>query len=978
MNYEITENIEISAYEAMLTFDENVRQYANNENFNITIYDLYSNTSKTITRSEFPDYGITDIGGDIADRAKNSFYEHGGLLMYFDSENKFYIKQLLSCKDPINEETGYHSSKITLYFDEDKSVEFNTILLPKIVRSPYLVQVESSAPDPVLPEPNKRQEFDYDVPVDPAKLNRITTDYNAGDPDGIYVNTYNADPTQNVPCYYSTLSAFTDTTFNTGDPVILGSVSSYLYDETTNESYPITVTSADSSASVRIPFADNYYTELVYYEYKQYLSADDDKLHKNKLVFDMNINGQPAPEVLENLIISITTNPASTVLDKDNPTGTMHVTIYNPNINFRSEEWKPVVTITPGYTTTEQIYSEDDGTLTFDINDINFGNVQEKEVDNNNFLLETIPIEISASLTVPHQPCTATTTTTWKYKKCQISPVTIEILTFEPSDPAGVLVNDQTGTLVYKVYNPNTEFNITGEESDTKYEMASSGNWESNSPEHQVIASNTITVTYTGITVNDTAQLIFSTYVVGSNDDWNAAAIAEKTRASASPVNYRHNSIILQPLVVNFSIYVPDGDENDIHWITNDRDDSDYPPVGSVIAEVYNPNEDYRDLEHIIIERTKDPRNSDISYNFSQYTSRGIVQILYNNIALNREENDTWAELGAYLNYSDIQGYPQEQVKTDTYGSGTSQHWQYKVILPDIHPYEYLAGYSLYSLSNLTLDGGKIGSKDLACKNLTIKNGAEVVSNIAVASGCSVTVEGANNVIHGTLSAEALTAYNPATFEQPIYIEKSIYLDNNNVSLAYTGENCNINLINGSTINNRATWVNPSYPDLPPISAEEFTPGSEIIEVNGSHTFGVDGDRTSGYYERLKALNNANITFYPGKYFFDDITIGENVQFNIKNGVSTESDDKSVMIYTNAFGAGNNFHAIQDSEGPFDFRIYYGGTATATFDTLGSSMAGTIIAPSGTIKFNNYFTWVGHVWAQEVILANHASIDNNV
>jgi len=41
-------------------------------------------------------------------------------------------------------------------------------------------------------------------------------------------------------------------------------------------------------------------------------------------------------------------------------------------------------------------------------------------------------------------------------------------------------------------------------------------------------------------------------------------------------------------------------------------------------------------------------------------------------------------------------------------------------------------------------------------------------------------------------------------------------------------------------------------------------------------------------------------------------------------------------------------------------------------------MAGTIIALSGTIKFNNYFTWVCHVWAQEVILVNHASIDNNV
>ena len=127
MNYEITENIEISAYEAMLTFDENVRQYANNDDFNITIYDLYTNTSKTITRSEFPNYGITDIGGDIANRAKNSFYEHGGLLMYFDSENKFYIKQLLSCKEfspHLNSDSGALSREESGMASQNQSVGF--------------------------------------------------------------------------------------------------------------------------------------------------------------------------------------------------------------------------------------------------------------------------------------------------------------------------------------------------------------------------------------------------------------------------------------------------------------------------------------------------------------------------------------------------------------------------------------------------------------------------------------------------------------------------------------------------------------------------------------------------------------------------------------------------------------------------------------------------------------------------------------
>ena len=82
------------------------------------------------------------------------------------------------------------------------------------------------------------------------------------------------------------------------------------------------------------------------------------------------------------------------------------------------------------------------------------------------------------------------------------------------------------------------------------------------------------------------------------------------------------------------------------------------------------------------------------------------------------------------------------------------------------------------------------------------------------------------------------------------------------------------------------------------------------------------------------------------------------------------------MIYANNILLNNNITLVERSDGPFDFRLYYGGTATASIGVQGTSNAGTIIAPHGTIEFKNAATWVGHVWAQKVILQNGASIDN--
>lgn len=1008
MDYTISENIEMSAYEAVLTFNEDVRHYANNEKFNIVLYDLYTNIPKEISYQDFPTYGITNMSPNIGDRAKLSFYDHNGILMYFEESNKFYFKQLLSCKDADDNEVGFHSTNITITFDDDKEVKFNSVLLPKIVRSPNIVQIDDSEPDPVLSGTNRRPAFNYDTPFALSAMNRVSADYNAGDINGLYVNTYT--PENGVPCYCSTLSAFVNTTFYTGEPVELGSVSSYLYDETTDDSYTINYSSAES-AHVPFTFADGYNTDLIYYEFTQYISADDDKLHKNKLVFDMNINGTPAPEVLVPLVMTITTNhDPLRVLSKgeNNDTGEMYITVTNPNFSCR--ELEPIVVIVDSEYTLEKTseYDPESGTVEYKISNINFGNdIKNEPYSTSTFkLTRTIPVTVKAYLDIPEQPCTVQNTITWQYQKAPLYPVNVSVKEYTPPD--GQLVVDHlSGKVIYSIINDSRNSTAGFTITEDIYSLPDDPNGitgillsareggfidDPDNPKHIVVESrsggyNNVEIVYTNINIDTTkgesVALSFEAYIHGSNEEWKEEDVKYHTSAKCNSPNFSHNEIILQRLTIDYVSYVPAELEDGYRWLTTDRDDSVYPSAGAVTAKIHNQNTDYRDPTKLVIESTFVPRGSsaDINPDFSHYSTDGDVYYVYSGISLTRNdgENETSAVLHAYLNYSNIPGYTQAEVKTQTEASATSDHWKYKIINPDIYPYNYLAGFSLYSLSDLIINGGKIGSKDIACRNLTATNMADIYSDLYLAAGCTADLNTSNR-IHGTVHAQYIHINNPNTFDKAVYAVSELIITGGDTHIpsAYVASGCTVRKNEGSTIDYLLDWPNPSYPDMPGISAETITTGSESFS-NGA-SFGSYGEYTIGNYDTLEIDNrntNKMATFYPGKYYFNKIKTETDTTFRILNGASDDDNDKSVMIYANELELGNNISLDETSSGAFDFRLYYGGSSTATIGVQGHSNAGTIIAPFGTIKFNNAATWVGHVWAKTVYLENGASIDNS-
>ena len=993
MNYTIQENIEISAYEAVLTFDEDIRQYVTNPDFSITLFDLYTNTPKTISCAEFPQYGITELADDFDEREKLSFYAHGGILMYFNGTNSFYFKQMLSCKKRNDDtEYGFHSSKVSLYFAEGKTAEFNSILLPKVHRDSILNQVDDSAKDPVLPENTNRTAFDYDVPVaQEHTADRIRTDYNAGDPEGIYVNTLTNDNT-NVPCYYSSLSAFLNTTYNQDDPVEIADIDSYLYDETTNDSLEIAWTSAENTETVEIPFADDYYTTLIYQEFKQYVSADDLKLHKNKLVFDMKVNGIPAPEMLNKLSLTISTTPSPPKLNLTNIEDDKYTTIFIKNYNLQYIDVEPVVNITIDgvtYTPTQKQFDATNGELTIIIPTDFYSDIKTKPAVINT----EIVVETYLDVDDPHwsqdavkSQTLASGSVTWSYEKSKLNRLLIPSGERIPTD--GRLINDDTGELNFIIENTNPSFFVTNYASDEAgskgiyCEVIGTDNVQTISNAHCTPDGNFLNVNFDNIGITDSQepQLTLRAWNVYDTSEYTHELVMSTTSAIYSPAfTFTRNDIVLDQFGLTISDYEPvDSDAEHAHWISNDIED--FPSVGSAAITVYNPNTDYR-LPAEFAHACTYPNGATLSEpDFTNYASDGIVRFTVTNIKLDRDYSAANIGFSAWLNHSfpDDHPYTQTQVKEKTSAAAASDFWKYKIFKPDIHPYNYLANYSLYSLSDLTIDGGKIGSKDLACKNLHVVNGAEILSDIYVAEGCGITAD-SSNTFSGNVYTPRLVCNNNTNFIKDVYVRDYVYLDNTTINRVYSGANCEFVYRNSSNIILCTPWTDPEFPELPQISAEEVITGPGDFTNNA--IFGRPNEYTIGNYNSLDINNNNNskiATFYPGKYYFNTIHTETDTIFAIENGNSDDGVDRSVMIYAKDLQLGNNIQLRERSNGPFDFRLYYDGTSTATIGVQGNSNAGTIIAPHGTVEFQNAATWYGHVWAEHIILRNGASIDNNV
>lgn len=1020
MNYTVQETKEISAYNATFTFpDENITSYLNTDDFYISIRDTILCSSWIIDKTNYSQYGITSNDSDIDSREELSLINNGGLLIYCPTINQLYLKQLIPCQTENGNYIGFNTCDIHVHLTNDKSFNFTSKLLPAMQRDPNIVQV-GTGDDPVLPETNSRQEYDFDT--NSHSLEKInydtfyTPNYTMGNTDAIYVNT----PTS-VPLYTSTVSAFLRSTLTESMNSFSDTVSSYLYDDSTGTYTTIDYDEAGPFyADLSLPHG--LYTQLQYYEYTQKLQKDEEHCYKNRLILKLTTENNEVIDPLFPLgIVYSDPTPSNRQLNRNTNTGTINVKITNSNLGYRN--YKPTVSITgfDNLTITNESFSPNTGTYTFTISGISLNAANDSGM-----------LQVTAWLNIEDDPnrsqvsiqsdTTFSKSITWEYKVLPLGNVVIDTLKYyikyngdteytEVTPEKGNIKLDDAdiGKIVATVVHPTdceykTTIPITAELNTHPHAEACSIANEYNTTTY------TDTITISNIKVTPTAQVHAIQFFAYMNDttgvavDYTSDEVKAKTKALSQEINWTYEeATVLEHISVVLSDYVPDANDDGEHELTFGTGGA--LQTGSVKVTITNPNTDYRNADDILIDvyelLTPEKSSAVVPQNiivgekdFSKYSTDGIITFTVSNIKVSHVEslNNRYIYVTAMLN-KEISTLTVEDVKAATFGCNTNlEPWVYFAPTPDIGEDEELLTCSLYTPSALTINGGYVGTRDIVCTGLTVNNGAVIDSIIYVTADSKVECNGSGNIFNESIYAPTIISNNPSTFNKPIYVKDSLILRGSHVDTLYKAEGCDVQLLDGSTIDHIYTWENPTFKQVSEITGTEFEVGTAEYVGNGN-TFGINGgtgldtyryakidfNNGTGYYTGTEYTNDGQkhlyMTFYPGKYYMNSITTVPDTVINLLNYQSTPGNDGSIALYiTESANFDNNTQLNANASGMEDFRIYYNGTGTLKIGVASKNQSGIIKAPNGTVSLANNAQWTGNIWAKNIELAMGARL----
>ena len=397
MNYTINETFELSGYTAVIKTDQNLSGLLSDK-FGITIRDTLSNViTDEINRHNISEYGVSDTTSLNTDEwAPRSCIKNGGVYVNINGDTITY-KQTIPCvRNSDSENIGRNSSEITIkFFDENPDIEFYSKTLPFFQRS--LPEKVNDTPDPILEPTSARPDYDFDYRHDEyaqelSTMAKISKNFNYNSVGNLYVNNDNGhikkynkneviEAVPNLtPKYKTGVSAYYSTTTQTGilEPNI-GGIDSYIWNEKTDEKSEIPYYDLLTEQTDTIEFFDCT-ANLIYTSLDQYI--DDSKFGKgyreNVVGLKLGFINHGIAEVIFQRVI-ITSTP-----DEDDPT-VIHFTITNPHDSTHPCYLKPMAyvakfankavqedsselrVITPSNIVDK---SEVDGTITFDITDI--------------------------------------------------------------------------------------------------------------------------------------------------------------------------------------------------------------------------------------------------------------------------------------------------------------------------------------------------------------------------------------------------------------------------------------------------------------------------------------------------------------------------------------------------------------------------------------------------------------------------------
>lgn len=717
---------------------------------------------------------------------------------------------------------------------------------------------------------------------------------------------------------------------------------------------------------------------------------------------------------LNRLKISTTFSDNRTELDYKNPTTDISFTIENTDEGFYGDEyvttfdrilkahyWSDMIKLPDPVATTA------DNKLILTYNDVIFSAINpgvmidnmtttaegsivswiDDQDDQNHVSIEWNSYEVA-------QQTSADDNLGISYRKTPLLPLKINLVSAVPDDRK--LAGNASGKLVYDVTNTDAGFYGTEYDTANLYRLQNAlietklGNTFLTIPKPNIeqIADNKWRITYDGLTFNDNYSgavgLQLSAAINDDEDispDWSKDEVTYWTSAITTVSDiWAHNTDSINPFTITYMDYEPSAGIDHIHWLAKDR--QGYPAIGSAHVVINNPNVNYRTYTSAVKLAYTLPRSATMStIDWTDYAANGNLSFDIFGVEVDKDNIETNANITAWGTF-DVDGYQEAQVIERTKCIEESEWWKYKKTIPDIYPYDDFVKYSLYTLSDLEINGGRIGSKTVAARNVTANNNAILNCDMTLAAGCGIMLN-TSITVNGAISAQYMAINNhPVYINDTLYVADYLKVDNDVViPEAYLGANCNLILGQDARIDNQQVWTTPQFADLKDIpTATMITTGTENMR-NGA-TFGAVGTYTTAAYNRLDITNDAafgpqEVHFYPGKYYFNDISIVPQSTIYVHNGVSTEEQDNSVMIFVGNASFQDNITISENCHDPLAFRLYYDGTGTVEFGVATVNNYGTLIAPHGTISLRNKAKWNGHIWAQRVVLQQEAEIIND-
>lgn len=1128
MNYTINETFELSGYTAVIKTDQNLSGLLSDK-FGITIRDTLSNViTDEINRHNISDYGVSDTTSLNTDEwAPRSCIKNGGVYVNINGDTITY-KQTIPCvRNSDSENIGRNSSEITIkFFNENPDIEFYSKALPFIQRS--LPEKQDDTVDPILEPESARPDYDFDYRHDDyaqelSTMSKISKNFNYNSVGNLYVNNdnghikkYNKNEVieavpNKTPLYKTGVSAYYSTTSQTGvlEPNI-GTIESFIWNEKTDEKSEIPYYDLKTEETDTIEFFDCT-ANLIYTSLNQYI--DDSKFgmgyRENVVGLNLSFINHGIAEVIFQRVV-ITSTP-----DENDPT-VIHFTITNPHDSEHPCYLKPMAYVAKfankavqedsselRVITTSNIVdnSEVDGTITFDITDIDptcpwtyvidawidasIENYNSNVVKNKTIAREG-PKQNPEAMNAGFKEITLSYACK-KQANGYIDPERVNLWNFIQSEwrtypelTDNILETDEYGIIKIKIHNPNwnnpklnrdnyvlvnTQENIRNMDQPN---IINNGNKFIPYPEYD---SQEQDVEYTyyiynvKLNHNDT---MFNNSEITVNTEVKSTLDNEFKCSWYSTGNQTINLYLKDVAKIPVKIYTcGEGDTSNCYKYQG-KDKSDRSKwiectTSHELNEIYDVNKvlDTQESEYgyqefkILDTNSESVRRANHNFELNIESdgaskiqrmfviSDGEITVIERQTDISKfviyDEFDTSRYFSeGIITFSICDIIPQVvSISCDAYSLNTVYNpvnvkWTSKKFIPD--DWDFFKDFTIFTQSKLSLLGAYVGVKSLYCTALEATNNAFIDNswvNPETGEVSHIYVDGDGpDVFDGQYKIKLMTNtnQNPSNSFRDFMGDKYgngigdaqykiagdyitgqagsniHYSKNAHASFAiashnYTTENYpynttvvaqNTNMIHADiepnsgvkNISEAIPVIDKAPGSLPTLDVNYDNP-TTLPTITSNYTFDANGG--TQVFDKLETTNGTNngltITFKPGEYVFDHITVandihiiidcdgskGEYVRLCVKNKatfgarlaiLNINDSFMTFMIYSEYESSGNNDNAIYFEAGRdpnIDDKFNYG----------------VLVAPYGKVHFANGDNfWSGAIWAKSLSLSN--------